>query len=173
MTGDGGDGTKAAVRVAVAGEPADRQLALLEAEPVAAVEVPSRGPGRPKGSRNRRTEETVAWLKGKYGRGPLELLFERIFADPAELASQLGMKRGDVWAEQNRLAIAALPFVEQKMPVAVDMKTSRTIKVVLTDVDEGEEEGSDGGPVRLLESTEYQALSGAEDGELDAGELDE
>jgi hypothetical protein len=112
-----------------AGEP--EQLGLLEEGDQAAVPAIGGRIGRPPGARNRRTAELAELLKRRHGRGPLELLFERMMAPVAELAAQLKADPWDVWREQNRLAEAVLPYVEQKMPIDVDVKQQREVTVHL------------------------------------------
>lgn len=118
------DGPKAGITAALAvtgpGEPpaAPEQLALPVAAPPAEA---ARGPGRPPGAKNRRTVEWVEYLVGKYG-SPLEGLLKEATAELRELARDLGMSTEDAAKHRKDCMIAALPYIHQKLPLAIDVK---------------------------------------------------
>ncbi len=110
------------------------------------------GPGRRKGSKNRRTEAVTAWLLQQH-RHPVSVMMEAYTMSPADLAERIGLrkamvrrKRGDEEYEEEgehysnadlmdlfklqlRMAEAAAPYVAQKLPQAVqiDAKAGVTI----------------------------------------------
>ena len=103
---------------------AAEQLALLPAaagetlaEPVGLTE---RRIGRPAGARNRRTKEMVDWLLNARGlKPPLEFLLELLDKSTAELVD-LGVKAEEALKLKVHAATAALPYVHQKQPMAVE-----------------------------------------------------
>lgn len=125
-----------------AAQPAE-QLALLPAAagasdahapgaggaPAAAGGGDGGGRGRPKGARNRRTDEMVRYLN-TFGQGPLVGLAKIVNAirfgpdglpDFAELAKALGMKRREAAAFWQTCAVQLAPYMHQKLPTAIDV----------------------------------------------------
>lgn len=112
------------------------QLPLLPADPAGqSVEVltgtgdPSapRGPGRPAGSKNRRTEE---WIDFYFESGlPDPMLFlGRMLAKPVKvLAAELSCKVKEAGERQQAAAIALLPYIHQKLPQAIELDKGVTI----------------------------------------------
>lgn len=87
------------------------------------------GRGRPKGARNRRTDEMVRYLN-TFGSGPLVGLARVVNAiqfgadglpDFAELASALGMKRKEAAQFWQTCAVQLAPYMHQKLPMAIDV----------------------------------------------------
>lgn len=159
------EGLTAAIEMLGAGEaPAaeGEQPELFEAEaplpmpPARGVSGP-RG-GRPRGARNRRTQEWVEYLLSRY-RSPLVFLLETYHRSPRELAEQLELYKfhegklvlapvldengvhlrdeagelrwqpalatGEAAEIQVRAAIAALPYLHQKQPLAIDIQEDK------------------------------------------------
>lgn len=119
-------GVKAALDEAIAerGE-VEPQRRLFEPEQEARLpEVGARKVGRPVGARNRRTEEYARFLRARFG-DPLAVgtsIAARDITQPGkldELASDLGMKRGDAAEFWLRTLNAVLPYLHQRMPQAV------------------------------------------------------
>jgi hypothetical protein len=93
--------------------------------------------GRPKGARNRSTQEWRQYLLGRY-RSPLVFLLEAYSRTPAELAAQLGLYKyhegklvrgadgepvletGEAFKRQVEAAVAALPYLHQRLPIAIE-----------------------------------------------------
>jgi len=73
-----------------------------------------RGPGRPAGSRNRRTEQTVAFLLSRH-RDPREVLIELAEANVADLAALLGCSLFEAAQEKRLAAIGVLPYVAARV----------------------------------------------------------
>jgi hypothetical protein len=121
-----------------------------------------RGPGRPPGARNKRTERTIAWLLARH-RDPRQVLLEVAQANVADLAALLGCSLQEAMVEKRLCAVGVLPYVAQKQPLAVDV-TGR--QVVYLNIHEGDVSlGGDGIglAVRVLDNVEYQALSEGDD----------
>jgi len=73
-----------------------------------------RGPGRPPGSRNRRTERTVAFLLSRH-RDPREILMEIAEANVADLSALLGCSLFEAMQEKRLAAIGVLPYVAARI----------------------------------------------------------
>lgn len=132
------EGVAAKVRAAVeqAGVPgaAEEQLPLgldgadEEAGPFGDSEIEvagwacRRGPGRPRGSRNRRSEDLIQWLLRGY-RHPLQELMDAIALGPPGLAEAWQIRRADAAALWARLVAEALPYFESRKPVALQVDT--------------------------------------------------
>ncbi len=125
--------------------------------PMPPAALPSAKGGRPKGSRNKRTDEWVAFLQGRY-RSPLVFLLESYSRTPAELARQLGLYKyhegklvidpvtgepvlatGEAFKVQVDAAIAALPYLHQKLPMAITVEEKARGLLLLNLVAEGAE----------------------------------
>ena len=135
-----------------------------------------RGPGRPPGARNKRTERTVAFLLARH-RDPREVLLELAEANVADLAALLGCSLYQAAQEKRLAAIGVLPYVAQRMPLAVDV-TNR--QVVYLTINEGQveqsEATSDSVAVRVLQNVEYQEVSDGQEqqvGQSDVGQSDD
>lgn len=157
----GGDGLKTALALA-AGEPPELQEDLFADAVAPAVQAPAvSGPrgGRPKGARNKSTEQWRQYLLGKYA-SPLETLLALTMRTPAELARELGLyKYSDgkpVVDEYGRqvlatgeaakilvdAATAALPYLHQKQPMALEVAEKKVgVLVVHTHHDGQSDDG--------------------------------
>lgn len=125
-------------------KPAENGLFGASASP----EPAPRGPGRPKGSLNRRSRDWQAYVAAAGRRHPLEFLLDVVTATPEQLRERYGAvdlldEAGerrlvssfgpkDVLAAQIRAAEVALPYLEQKLPTAVeDVSEGRRMIVVV------------------------------------------
>lgn len=89
-----------------------------------------RGPGRPPGSRNKRTEEWCDFILSRY-RSPLLFLAEA-YSRPVEvLAAELGCSNLDAFKAQKSAAEALAPFMHQKQPVAVEISETGVVQLIL------------------------------------------
>lgn len=92
----------------------------------AALGSAKRARGRPKGAKNRRTEAVVAWLLQDH-RHPLAVIMEAYSLSPGDFAKAIGIPSPDndtlldIVKLQLRMAEAALPYIAQKMPMAVQV----------------------------------------------------
>lgn len=130
--------------IAAADEPIDAEQDDLfgpPATPQGALLARRRGPGRPPGSRNKRTERTVAWLLQRH-RDPREVLLEIAEANVHDLAGLLGCSVFEAAQEKRLAAIGVLPYVAQRQPLAIDV-TKRSL-VYLTIRDGAAELADDG-----------------------------
>lgn len=93
----------------------------------AALPSAGRRPGRPKGSKNRRTEAVTAWLLQQH-RHPLAVMMEAYSMAPADFARSIGITAPDadtlldIVKLQLRMAEAVAPYVAQKLPQAVKVE---------------------------------------------------
>lgn len=94
--------------------------------------VVSRGPGRPPGARNRRTEQMAGYLLARYTH-PLETLAQIQAASVAELAATLGCSALEALQEKRLAAIAVLPYVAQRMPQAIDLTNRNVVHLTIND----------------------------------------
>ena len=93
----------------------------------AALSSAARKPGRPKGSKNRRTEAVTAWLLTQH-RHPLSVMMEAYSMSPTDFAKAIGIASPDsdtlldIVKLQLRMAEAVAPYVAQKLPQAVQVE---------------------------------------------------
>lgn len=105
------------------------ETGALDAPSPLSAALPSAGrrPGRPKGSKNRRTEAVTAWLLQQH-RHPLAVMMEAYSMAPAEFARSIGITSPDadtlldIVKLQLRMAEAVAPYVAQKLPQAVQVE---------------------------------------------------
>lgn len=130
---DGAEGLVSAVAAAVEeagpvlfGRAEQIDLALGDREPTpanmraAALEARRSGPGRRKGSRNKRTEELRTYLLSQY-RHPVETLMAIQATDPDILAAELGITEAEATGLIIKAAAEAAPYVAGKMPVEIEL----------------------------------------------------
>jgi len=147
----------AAVRGAAAPGAAEQLGFLGDDQPAA---QPVRKVGRPKGSRNRRSEELIRWVLRSH-RHPLAVLAETYDRDTGELARELACKRAEAKALQVRCAVEALPYFESKKPVSLQVD-ARTIQLTV-----GQWQGSG-----AAELPPWERLAGLIEGEtVDGGTI--
>lgn len=106
------------------------ELEAGKAEQLAMLPEPEkRGPGKPPGARNRKTDEMVRYLN-TFGQGPLVGLAKIVNAirfgedglpDFLELARALGMERKEAANFWRACAGELAPYMHQKLPIAVDV----------------------------------------------------
>jgi len=122
--------------------------------PVTPVAAPG-GAGRPKGRRNRSTEEWRKLILAKHS-SPLEFLAAMWSRTPKQLAEELGLYEwvdvgegrreqmlatGEAFKRQVEAATAALPYLHQKQPLALDLPPNTRGLLILGNLDtEGAED---------------------------------
>lgn len=105
------------------------ETGALDAPSPLSAALPSAGrrPGRPKGSKNRRTEAVTAWLLQQH-RHPLAVMMEAYSMAPVDFAKSIGIAQPDadtlldIVKLQLRMAEAVAPYVAQKLPQAVQVE---------------------------------------------------
>lgn len=90
--------------------------------PVSAV-LERRGPGRPKGAINKRTEDLRRFLLARF-KHPIVALAEVYSIPVDELARELGCDKVDALTLQLRAAAEVAPYVDSKMPAKVHISDS-------------------------------------------------
>lgn len=93
--------------------------------------------GRPKDARNKRTVEWANYLLSRYT-SPLEVLAQMASTDVDLLARSLGCSKLEAYAEKRQSAMALLPYLHSKMPVAVDLTSHKIVHLVIGDLGEAE-----------------------------------
>lgn len=135
-----------------------------------------RGRGRPPGSRNRRTVEWATYLLGKYA-SPLEVLAQIATAPVDALVGQLGCSPIEALGEKRLAAIALLPFLHSRMPIAVDVTDRRVVQLTIVDAAVAAESGTDLGlTARVVEVLENQGVDDGDPaavGQAAVGQTDE
>lgn len=140
---------------------ADEEQLGLWSEPVSAagaakLRLVPRGPGRPPGAKNKRTEATVAHLLQRY-RDPRAVALERIQMHPADLAGVLGCTVFEAAQEQRLYMQAVFPFIHARItPEVIDNR--QVIHLHLGGV-EGGGGASGPGAVHVLEAGDYETVA--------------
>ena len=78
---------------------------------------------------------TVSQLLERY-RDPRAILLEMAGSSLDAIVEATGCTRLEAWQEKRLCAMAALPYVSQKLPVQVDMRHTRAIVLNMLDKDE-------------------------------------
>lgn len=112
----------------------DGELAL-GGTPAAAAETP-RGPGRPKGARNKRGRDWQAWIDAS-GEHPIAFLARIYRAPPGSLLGREGPDGNPIVDSKEELALkiraaeAVLPYVEQKLPALDEDEASGSKRILM------------------------------------------
>lgn len=135
-------------------EGAADQLALIptdrpELDPAEVREARGRR-GRPKGARDRKTQELVTYLKSRY-RHPLEALAEAWSRPVAVLAAELGCDKVKAYELQQEAAKASLPYWASKQPVAVSLEGKGVVQLIIGEV--ALQEGGEGENAVIIDGT--------------------
>lgn len=122
-------------------------------------QVPAqRSPGRPKGARNKRTTEMLDYIGGQYGL-PAVRLAQLYSADPQVLASRYSLKLKEALELQKSAAIALLPYMHQKQPLAIDLEKKSTVTLVFNDAPDPDQINDDDGFSITIDGEAIAALS--------------
>lgn len=99
----------------------------------ARMQMQARGPGRPQGSRNKRSQDVAKWylnkfpdpllILGEITAMPLDVLYENMVLAQGGEHKTKRLTGKDAVAMRINAAIAALPFIHQKLPMAVELST--------------------------------------------------
>jgi len=90
----------------------------------------ARRPGRPPGSRNRRTEAWCDYILARYA-SPLEVLAQIAVARVDDLTSQLACTKLEAMQEKRHAAIALAPFLHQRQPLAVNLTERKVVYLTI------------------------------------------
>ncbi len=96
------------------------ETGALDAPSPLSAALPSAGkgrPGRPKGSKNRRTEAVTAWLLTQH-RHPLAVMMEAYGMTPIQLAERLGLQKATKTVKEKREVAGGI--VEVEVEVVLD-----------------------------------------------------
>ena len=177
MSDDAKEGLQAAVEAIDQGEPpaaSEEQIEIfppIALKPAAAPgEAPAidRGPGRPKGARNKRTEQWVEYIEGRY-RSPLIFLAETYSRTVEELAAELCCKREDAFKLQLQAAKELAPYLHQKLPIAVDVKGASAGVLLIGELTPGSQAALDAAAMGV----DMQVVKVIENHEENQGDSDE
>lgn len=152
--------------------PEEMELARNKLGPRAgnlAVLAEARKGGRKPGSRNRRTEDFRRYILG-FGRHPAltmmeiqntppEVLVERSRAlDPPKRR----LSYGEAQALRVRCAEGLMPFIESKMPVAVDFTANGDFNLIIPGVNVSEDDARRAADGQFVLDAEYQEITEGE-----------
>lgn len=135
-------------------------LALeLAMSPVGAVDRAA-GRGRPKGSRNRRSEELVTFILSQHAH-PLLALASTYSRPVAVLAAELGCTKLEAFQIQQRAMAELAPYIESRKPVAVQVDT-RVIQLTI-------HQGAQGDGQTVAEGLHLEMAAPLDEGEQNQG----
>lgn len=120
------------------------------------------GPGRPPGSRNRRTEAWAQFLLARYA-SPLEVLAQIATSSVEELHKRLGCSPLEALQEKRLAAIGLLPYLHQRQPIAVDLNSRQVVHLSIHDAGPAPAESL---AVEIVGIVENQELSEGDDGDV-------
>lgn len=147
--------------IAEADQAEPEQLGLFDApltsEGQAAAAMRGRGPGRPAGSRNRRTERTIKFLLSRH-RDPREVLLEIAEANVFDLAALLGCKPFEAMQEKRLAAIGVLPYVAARITPEQVNDNRQVMHLTINAGAPGGAVAGAGATARVLDAIEYQAI---------------
>lgn len=111
----------------------------------------NRKPGRPKGSKNKRTQELAKFIKKKHGH-PIIALAQIAFTPTVELAQQLKIKVVDAFDRQVAILEKLGEYTDQKMPRAIEVQGEGLIQFILgVTPDRAEDIAKQGDGSRIIE----------------------
>lgn len=124
---------------------------------MAKAAVYRRGPGRPPGARNRRTERTAAFLLARH-RDPREILLEIAEANIDDLAALMQCTPHEAMQEKRLAAIGVLPYITSKMPIEIDLTKRSVVYLNIVDGYAAPASAVDGVAmqVTVLDGVDYQ-----------------
>jgi hypothetical protein len=125
-----------------------------------------RGPGRPPGARNRRTERTAAFLLARH-RHPIEVLLEIAEANVADLAGFLNCTMMEAAQEKRLAASAVLPYLASRMPLEIDLSKKSVVYLTIVDGHAAQTSAEDGiaMQMKIVEGVNYTRVYGPADSE--------
>lgn len=149
-----------------AAQPQPDLLGLPETQRVRDLREKRAKAGRPAGARNRRSEEIAAWITEHIG-DPLVMLAQLAVLPADELAAAAGCTKAEALAEKRLAAIAVLPFLHRRQPLAIDVANHRVVHLHIGEGPKPADGAADQAGVTLLgtvvEYEENQEVSDAPD----------
>ena len=121
--------------------------------------VAKRGPGRPVGARNKRTESLAAQVERLFG-NPVMRAAALASMPVDELAAALGCKPLEAVQEQRLWLAMMLPYVAARMPIAVDVTNHKVVSLTIVD---GVPDGGTGDASEIVGVVEFQRVSDGAD----------
>ncbi|MEE9395270.1 MAG: hypothetical protein V3W41_22485 [Planctomycetota bacterium] len=91
----------------------------------------TRGPGRPKGARNKTTDDMVKYLRARYA-DPLEFLAQTISRPVEVLAKEIGCKTAEALARQITAAGVLLPYIHSRQPQTLQVEGADFVLMINT-----------------------------------------
>jgi hypothetical protein len=134
-----------------------------------------RGPGRPKGAKNRNTRDVIAYHESLGYRSPLITLaelgsgasLEEIALRARWLAAQLGCKAVEAMRIIVDAANAYAPYRHSRMPIAMDVQAKSAKLVLNLDLGKGAVAAGGDGVMQLLDAGAREAIAaGFQDADL-------
>lgn len=129
------------------------------------------GPGRPPGSRNKRTAELVRFISANY-RHPLLFLAETFNRPASELAAALKCSIEEAFKMQLVAAKELAPYVAQKQPIAVQVQASGEVRLTLVTPQKRPGARPGDGAKVISGTVVNQPLSAPDQSHLDKEDLD-
>ena len=156
MGGDIRAAAVAAERVAAALEP---QPALFELAGLpSTVHLQAlrerRGPGRPPGARNRRSEDVARWVIEHLG-DPL-VTQAAIAVTPVEELVAAGLTVAEAFAERRQSAAMVLAYLHKRQPLAVDVSRRQVVHLTIVEGEAAPGGGDGDGAGSLIDAEENQ-----------------
>lgn len=159
------------------------QLDLLGSEPLLGPimrdgsQVARSGPGRPPGSRNKRTQDWADFILARY-RSPLIGLAELVSTPVADLARALGCEKIEAAEFWRKCAAELAGYLHQRQPVAIDMQGAAAGMLTVINVGAGGDPAAAGLAqfglaMTLAKGESNQELGGRADTQSDDGKSDE
>ncbi len=147
------------------------QMELLEPGTSSLADV-LRGPGRPKGVKNLRTAAIQRWFQAT-GKMPLEFLAGVYREETSVIAARLECNAIEALRVQVSAAQAVLPYVEQKLPIALEDVSDKPRPVfVVGELSGTQQQRIDGKLGLRVRSVQNQAVSVADGASSDVQSSD-
>lgn len=150
------------------------QLSLLPGPAAAAERDLRRGPGRPKGAKDRRTTDMVRFIRANY-RDPLVFLADAISRPVEQLAAELATDRDEAFKLQLAAARELAPYMHGKQqPVEGEVQAPVTFTIEATAevaAMVNQAVGEDG-VVTLPVCNDFNGLGDGDGAQSDSGESD-
>jgi hypothetical protein len=130
-----------------AGETLIERVGDAEQLSMLGLELPTtrRGPGRPPGRINLRTERVANWILARY-RDPLEGLVAMATMGVADLAAALNCTKLEAFQEIRHCSVAALPYLHQRQAIAVDLTQRRAMELTIVEEEPATQQAANDDP---------------------------